>query len=515
MATDADTLERQLAAISPAQQAGVVAREKWLVQAKARGGKQIPPADLEWDQLIWAAGRGFGKSRAEIEWLWYQCFKYPNLVGHAIGPTISDMMGTLFEGPAGFKACVPPEILLGGSWEQAYLKNDHKLFFANGSLIRGFGATDGGAKLRGPQCHAAIGDELREWDKPAGMLEEAHSNMMFGVRLPYPDGTPSRAVFGTTPKSIPYLLNLYRQKGVRVIRGTSYENLSNLSDNFKRVLFAKEGTKIGRVEIHAEDIDTEDGGIFKRSWFRLWPNGKKFPEFSFVLMSMDTAFEEEQYDTKKQQPDFSACSILGIFNVAQCFDEQERKRLGVKSKYAALLCDFWMDRLAYPDLLEKARLQYRTKYGAPGHRPHVVLIENKASGISLRQSLATYGVPVWPFNPHKQSKTMRAHAASPLILQGMLFVPESGLPHRRGQPRDWCDALLNQMCSFQGEGSVEFDDALDCAVQAMLYLSEQGFFHAAPTEIKSPDPDEKDEADRKEAARIAAREKSRHSWYGA
>lgn len=498
--------------------AAMDARGAWLKSAaedKSRGTKQIPPDDIPWDQFIIVGGRGLGKSRSEVEWLWWECWRVPGIIGHAVGPAISDMMGTLFEGPAGFQACVPPECLRGGSWANAYNKTDHKLYLANGSLIRGFGATDGGSKLRGPQCHCAIGDELREWDKPAGMLEEAHSNLMFGVRLPYPDGTPARAMFGTTPKAIPYLLNLYKQKGVLVRRGSSYENLKNLSSSFQNQLFSKEGTKIGRVEIHAEDIDSEDGGIFQRSWFRLWPSDKKLPEFLFVLQSMDTAFEEEQFDKKKQEPDFSACSVLGIFNTKQCFTDAELRRMGVKSKYAAVLADFWMDRISYPELLEKARATYRMKWGAPGRIPDLVLIENKASGISLRQSMQEYSVPTWPFNPSGQSKTMRAHAASPLVLQGMLFVPESGRPDRKGMVRDWVEPLLQQMCAFKGEGSTQYDDGLDTIVQAMLYLSQQGFFHAAPLQTTSPDPDEIEAKDRAEARRIKNRENAGRSWYGA
>ena len=503
-------------ALTPADIAASRARNRWIRQAQdhRRGGKQLLPPG-QWRQAIFRAGRGFGKTSSEVEWLWWECWRVSGLIGHAVGPTINDMRGTLFEGPAGFKFAVPAECLKGGSWDSAYNKTDHTLEFSNGSVIKGFGASDGGGKLRGPQCHAAIGDELREWDKPAGMLQEAHTNMMFGVRLPYPDGTPARAVFGTTPKPIPYLLNLYRQPGVLVITGSSYENLHNLSPAFRDQLLSLEGTAIGRREIHAIDADENELAIFKRSWFRLWPAGRKLPQFSFVLMALDTAFEEEHFDAKKQKVDYSACGVYGIFNVAQCFNEDERKKLGVKGKYAALLCDFWMERLGFPDLLEKTRQHYRTKWGSPGRRADVVLIEDKGSGISLRQSLGTYGVPCFPYNPGRDSKVMRAHAASPYALQGCVFVPESSRPDRKGMPRDWVEPMLEQVCAYSGHGSVEHDDGVDQFTSAIGYFGNAGMLEVKPQERQLPDPDEVEEAKQREAMKIRDAQKRRtKSAYG-
>lgn len=455
---------------------------------------------------------------SEVQWLWWECFRCPGIIGHAVGPTIFDMKGTLFEGPAGLLATIPKEILKGGSPDIAYDISDHEIMFANGSKIRGFGATDGGSKLRGPQAHCGIGDELREWDKPAGKLAEAHSNMMFGIRLPYPDGTPARAVFGTTPKAIPYLLNLYRQPGVKVVTGTSYENLHNLSRSYADQLMAMKGTKIGRAEIDAEDISDEEGAIFQRSWIRMWPPFKKLPEFSFILVSLDTAMTDRDYDAKKQEADYTACGVWGVFNVQQCFPlEADRRRFGVRSKYAALCCDFWMEQVGFPELLERVRKTYRTKYGPAdrGRRPDVILIEHKQSGISLRQSLMQYGIPTWPFRPGRQDKTMRAHAASPWVNQGMLWVPETQVEGRKGQARDWVQPMLDQVCSFAGEGSIPHDDAVDSTVQMILYLADKGYFLVSPHKTPYPDPDELVEKREREAVQIHEEEKrGRYSPYG-
>lgn len=489
--------------------------QRYIVDVVPIGSVPVRCITVDSPKSLYLAGRGMiptHNTRTICEWATWEAIRtgYP-LIGHAVGPTLGDVMGTLMKGASGFQAVCPPEILYRGSWEHAYTESHSqpRLKFACGTVIRGFGVKEQGGRLRGPQCHFAIGDELREWDRPAGNLEDVHSNLMFGVRLPYPDGSPARAVFATTPKPIPYLKLLYKQKGVITIEGTTYENLKNLNPAFRNTILAKEGTKIGKQEIYAQDIDDLDG-ILKKSWIRLWPPHKKLPEFIYIIQSMDTAFEEEHSKdvAKGKEPDYSACSTFGIFNTKQCFTDEELRKMRVKSKYAMLLLDFWMERYSFPDLLEEARKTYRTKWGSPGRKPDLVLIENKASGISLRQTMMTYGIPTLPFDPHGQSKTMRVHTASPLAMQGMLFIPESTREDRKGEVRDWAEALMEQLTQFAGEGTIEYDDGLDTVVQTLLKAAELGYFHAEPQGRAFPDMDEKDEREAREArAQHAAAER--------
>ena len=496
--------------------AALAARKAWVTLAThpTRDGKQLPPKDRPFNILLWRSGRGFGKTKSIIEQLWWDCWRYPNLLAHMLEPTLSDVQKVAFEGPAGFKACVPPEVLFGGSWDQAFNSTKRELYFANGSLITGFACLEEGRRLRGPQCHILGGDEVAQWDHPAGNLEEAFSNAIFGLRLPYPDGTPSRAYLGTTPRPIAFLKKLEARPDVIVVRGTTYENASNLSQNFLSQVMIYEGTRMGEQEISGEYLEDGMGTIFQRSWFPLWPAEKKLPEFNFIVEVYDTAMSEENYDAKKQTADFTASIVLGVFNVKGCFTEAEIKRLGVRSKYAALICDAWQERIGFPALLDKARTQHRTKWGSPGRRADVVLIEQKGSGISLRQSLMKYGVPTWPYNPGRMSKTMRAHAASPAVQQRMVFVPESMVPARKGQPRDWIEPFLEQVCAFAGRGSVAHDDLLDVLTSGVLYLMGKEMFEIAPDK-KYLDREEKKERDEEEAVRLKASSAPRDSAYGA
>jgi hypothetical protein len=430
------------------ERAAWYARGRWLEQA--RPAQLLPPGD--WDTAVWIAGRFFGKTRVIVEASWWEAWRQPNIRVHALAPTLGDVRRTLFEGESGFLAKMPPEIV------ESHNKTDKEIRLKNGSMIAGFSVVEEADRLRGPQCHHLLFDEAAAADRPAGNLEAAWRVAALGCRLICPDGSPSLKLIATTPRPIPFLKRLIKSPRVRLIQGNSRENYKNVAQAALNEVLSLEGTMYGKQEIDGLFIDEEDIGILKRSWFRLWPADKKLPEFSFILECYDTATSEENFDVKKQTTDPSASIVLGVFNVNQCFDEKERKRLGLRHKYAAVLCEAWTERLGFPELLDKARVQHRVKWGRPGRRADMVLIEDKSSGAPLRQTLATYGVPCWPYNPGRMNKTMRMHAASPFVKQGAIFVPESGMPERAGLPRDWVEPFLEQVCGFTGKGSTEHDD---------------------------------------------------------
>lgn len=492
-------------------------RRDWLESARSgiRQGKQIPPADKEWEILLFLAGRGFGKTAAQVQWAWWEAWRCPDLIIHAVAPTLSDVNGTMFEGDAGFLNTVPKECMLGGAIEKAYNKTRHELRLSNGSLIRGFGAVEEAGRLRGPQCHGICCDELREWDKPAGNLREAMNNALFGLRLPYPDGSPSRAVMGTTPKPIPFLKQFMKRDGVRVVTGTSRENLANLSASFRSQILALAGTAMGRQEIDAVFIDEEsDLSILKRSWIKLWPFDaakgvhKPIPQLTYVVASYDTAQSEEDIDLKRQETDPSACTVFGLFNTHEAFTEAERKKMGIRTQKAALLLDCWEARLSLPDLLDRARKFNAKKWGPKGfeRRADMTLIEDKSSGPGVRQFMREWGLgPVYPIKP-RVSKAMRMHTISPLIHQGMLWVPESPNPARQGMAISWADEFVEQIVAFAGEGSVEHDDYVDTLTQTFNWLHAKGELQATP-EKKFLDVEEKIEHDQRLAKQQYEREK--------
>jgi phage terminase large subunit-like protein len=260
-----------------------------------------------------------------------------------------------------------------------------------------------------------------------------------------------------------------------------------------------EGTKVGRQELWGELLDPEEEGIVKRSWWRIWPDKKPLPKFQVILMSLDTAFSEKQHDKKKQTNDPTACTVWGGFTW--------------KKEFHVMLLDAWEEWLGLPDLIKKVKRERRLTYGdsdEPMLRPSgiraknkpkhqgkkidMILIEEKASGISLMQSLAAEDILTTGYNPGNADKLTRLHLTSPMWAHRRVWCIESDTTP--GEPKSYMDPCITQVCSFIGEGSIERDDLMDTSTQAMRVFMDQ---YIGPLTIKK-DPIEV----QRQKARMAA-----------
>ena len=106
-----------------------------------------------------------------------------------------------------------------------------------------------------------------------------------------------------------------------------------------------------------------------------------------------------------------------------------------------------------------------------GRSVDVVLIEDKGSGISLRQSLAKENILTHSYNPGKADKLSRLHISSPMWNWGRVWVPESDAKNM--QPKAWADPLITQVCSYLGQGSIKHDDLLDTTTQVMIFVMDR------------------------------------------
>ena len=205
-------------------------------------------------------------------------------------------------------------------------------------------------------------------------------------------------IASSTTKPVPIVKRLYQDERTFVTTGTTHENFNNLAPTFRDEIISQyEGTRIGRQELYAEIIDPEDYGIIKRNWFKLWDANKPFPDFMYVLQSYDCAY------TDKTINDPTACSVWGVFRPTE------------DSALCVMLIDCWEDHLAYPDLRGKVIEEYKSIYGEPGKKVDMVLVEDKASGISIIQDLQRAGVPCRAYNPGRAVKTQRLHLVANII----------------------------------------------------------------------------------------------------
>ena len=464
-----DDLAAAYGRLSPVERAVADWQMSWIAK---RLDHQVPPVG-DWTIWLLLAGRGAGKTRTAAEVLGQWAITRPATRWLVSAPTYGDLIGVCFEGESGLVNCIPPELI------ETYNRSDVEIRMVNGSTIKGITA-EKPERFRGPQFHGGWLDELAAWQR----ADEAFDLLMFGMRL----GDHPRLICTTTPKPNTIIRNLLAREGkdVSVTRASTYANLDNLAPTFRDQILRYEGTTIGRQEIHAEVINPEEMGVVRRSWIKLWKG--ELPELEFIVLSLDTAFTEDTGSTVKGDPDYTACCVWGVFS-----PKRDRRDI--------ILLDCWQDRLGFPDLIKRVKTEMKAEY-APrerallkpvigsrhmensGRKPDVLLIEDKGSGISLRQTLGREGIISAPYNPGRARKLDRLHAISPLFAAGRIWVVESTkVP---GHPVSWATPLVEQLCTFSGEGSIPHDDLMDAGVQGLRYIADRDMIRVTRPEIEPP-----------------------------
>jgi predicted phage terminase large subunit-like protein len=459
------------------QQAFALWQHQWANTARPNQIPELvsPPGFVEMGYL---AGRGFGKTRVGAEWLGRATYlDGAGFDSAVIAPTYQDVKFTCFEGESGLLSVIPPELI------KAYNKSDLVIEMYNVaggvSSIRGFTA-EKPERLRGPQHTRIWADELAAW-----IYDDVWDMAMMGLRL----GHHPQALWTTTPKPKELVRKLVAKKTGRVIvTGSTYDNRANLPDSFFDQLAQYEGTTLGRQELYGELIDPEESGIVKRSQFRLWAHDKPLPRFDLVVMSLDTAFTEKTMDKRSGDPDPTACSVWGVF-----FHEKRNN---------VMLLDCWEEHLGLPDLIRKVKKELNVSYGddddtavikplfgsskplTSGRKPDILLIEDKGSGISLRQMLEREGIEAYAYNPGRADKLTRLHIVSPIFARKMVWLPESA--KHPGRPRNWVDPLLHQLCSYTGPGSIKHDDYVDSTSQALRLMMDKRLLDAVQAKKDEP-----------------------------
>ncbi len=464
-----------------------VERLAWMCRwVDARHAFQVVP-DGQWSNWVILAGRGSGKTRVGAEWSGMRCAMGEKGHRHlVVAPTKADLRAVCFEGDSGLLRVIPPSLI------KYYHKTPApEIVLHNGALIGGI-AAEAFERTRGPQWHGAWCDEVAAWGEGGKAdPEEVWDTMVMSIRL----GQDTRILVTTTPKNRPLVKRLVADEDSVMTSASTHVNTSNLSPEFARRILKYDGTKIGRQEVYAELIDAEEGGIISRSWLRHWPANKPLPEFHFIVMSLDTAFSESDHDKKKQTTDPSACSVWGCFKYERTLPSGEKIE-----KPGIILLDCWAEHLGFPDLVDKVKNESdpdKIRYGrnlsakpvitpsnvpkayrrmAPpkmgGRAIDLIVIEGKASGKSLRQTLMKAEINSVEFNPGNADKLSRGHFISPIIKDGILWVPDSPTPDKNGNPkfRSWAEPLVEQLCSYSGEGSVVHDDLYDTATQGLRVI---------------------------------------------
>lgn len=220
-----------------------------------RPKQQEPEEDCQcgckgrWLNWVLLSGRGFGKSRTGSEWVHKKAHDTYGRF-HLVGATAADVRDIIVEGESGIMETMKP-------WNKCrYQPTKRAILWDNGAKALTFSAEEP-ERLRGHQCEAAWADELAAWT----YMDETWRQLQLGLRLgPFP-----RTVVTTTPKPLPLIKRLVKDKRNHTTRGNTFENISNLSETFiHEITQTYEGTRFGRQEIEGEILDESDMALWSR-----------------------------------------------------------------------------------------------------------------------------------------------------------------------------------------------------------------------------------------------------------
>ena len=198
----------------------------------------------------------------------------------------------------------------------------------------------------------------------------------------------------------------------------SYQDLIKLKNEMGEYNFAAQ---------YQQQPISSNGTMIKKQWFRYFSE-LELEKYSQIIQSWDTAIKA------KDEHDFTVGITIGV----------------IGDKYYIL--DIMRKKLEFPDLV-KAVKEFAFKW-----KPKIILVEDKASGQSLLQSLSR-SLPMFPVKP-KFDKITRFACHTPLFETQRIFINEKGV---------WRIDLEAELLAFPKSAN---DDQIDALSQAFSYLSE-------------------------------------------
>ena len=198
----------------------------------------------------------------------------------------------------------------------------------------------------------------------------------------------------------------------------------------------------------------EGGQIILEETWRPWSDTLPVP--TYVILSVDGAY------TKDEQNDPSACAVMWVIEDP------------IDHRSALLLRYAWAMKLEFPELCDEIVATWEDKRLVPPGVSCRVLVENKASGISVVQELRRRidKIPVWAAKV-KGDKVARAYSCQPAFEAGKIYAMALPPTSPGAAPvfRPWADAVISEMASFPAG---EHDDLTDTVTQAIRHVRDMG-----------------------------------------
>lgn len=169
------------------------------------------------------------------------------------------------------------------------------------------------------------------------------------------------------------------------------------------------------------------GNLIKTDWFRLF-DGEIDYEYKFF--TADTAMKVKEHN------DFSVISCWGVSNGKIYLDDM------VRGKFEA-------------HVLEKVAIEFYNK-----HSPRFVLIEDKASGVGLIQTLRNLGFPIIDVQ-RTTDKLTRVMETIPFLAVGVVHIRKDA---------EYTSQFLSECAGFRSDMGHKHDDQVDTLCDAVNHV---------------------------------------------
>jgi predicted phage terminase large subunit-like protein len=140
----------------------------------------------------------------------------------------------------------------------------------------------------------------------------------------------------------------------------------------------------------------------------------------------------------------------------------------------AVMMYAWKARLEVHELVEKVAQT------AKQMRVNMLMIENKASGISVAQEIrrlySNEKFSVQLFDPKSQDKLSRRYSVQPLFQEGLVYAPN----------RKWADDVIEEVGRFPRGAH---DDYVDCTSMGLRHLRDTGMLTRVPERLAEIEAD--------------------------
>lgn len=326
----------------------------------------------------------------------------------------------MIEGPGGLLRNTAP------SERPLYEPSKRRLTWPNGSWATIYSG-DEPDQLRGFSGDTAWLDEMAKYR----YAQESWDNLQFGMREA--SGDQPRRLITTTPRPLAVLKAIEALKSTVTVRGSSYENRSNLDPKwFEETIAVYEGTRFGRQEIHAEILEDVPGALWTRRNLDEYRVASA-PSLERIVVGVDPAA------TNGDESNETGIVVAGIAPAAD----------GHKHGYTL---DDWSVKGSPDEWGRRAVAAYRR------HEADAIVVEVNQGGDMVKHVIKSVdaNVPVIEVRATR-GKYVRAEPVSALYEQGRVhhvgalpeiedqmiaFTPETAGDRSKGKSPDRVDALV-------------------------------------------------------------------------